>query len=57
MEYADDTILYVCRQNYTEAIEFFKSNRLAANSSKSNFLVSPYEKIRLKILGSLFQRR
>ena len=60
--YADDTTPYVCRQNYAEAIEFleptinnifawFKNNGLVANSGKSHFLVSPYEKISLKILG------
>lgn len=57
MEYADDTTPYVCTQNYTEAIELFKNNGLVVNSGKSNFLVSPYKKISLKILGSLFQRR
>ena len=57
MEYADDTTPYVCRQNYTEAIELFKNNGLVVNSGKSNFLFSPYKKISLKILGSLFQRR
>ena len=31
---------------------WFKSNVLLANSGKSHFLVSPYEKISLKILGS-----
>ena len=54
---------YVCRQNNAEAIEFleptinnifacFKINGLVANSGKSHFLVSLYEKISLKILGS-----
>ena len=66
MDYAshsDDTTPYVCIQNYAEAIEFleptinsifawFKHNGLAANSGKSHFLVSPYEKISLKIIGS-----
>ena len=61
--YADDTTLYVCRQNYAEAIEFLeptinnifawlKNNRLVANSGRSHFLVSSYEKISLKILSS-----
>ena len=61
--YADDTTSQVCRQNYAEAIEFleptinnifswFKNNGVAANSGKSYFLVSLYEKIGLKILGS-----
>ena len=61
--YADDTTPYVCRQNSAEVIEFleptinnifawFKNNGLVANSGKSHFLVSPYEKITLKILGS-----
>ena len=62
---ADDTTPYVCRQNYAEVIEFseltinkifawFKNNGLAANSSKSHFLVSRYEKISLKILVKNF---
>ena len=61
--YADDTTSYFCRENYAEAIEFLertinnifawlKNNGLVANSGKSHFLVSPYEKISLKILGS-----
>ena len=61
--YADDTTPYVFRENYAEAIEFlepiinnifawFKNNGLVANSGKRHFLVSPYEKISLKILGS-----
>ena len=60
--YADGTTPYVCRENYAEAIEFleptindifawFNNNLLVANSGKSNFLVSPYEKISLKMLG------
>ena len=64
--YADDTTPYVCRQNSAEVIEFleptinnifswFKNNGLVANSGKSQFLVSPYEKISLKILGSTFE--
>ena len=64
--YPDDTTPYVCRQNYAEAIEFleptinnifawFKNNGLVANSGKSHFLVSPYEKISLKILGSTIE--
>ena len=67
VNYADDTTPYVCRQNYgDEAIEFleptinnvfdwFKYNGLVANSGKSHFLVSPYEKISLKILGSTIE--
>ena len=66
--YADDTTPYVCRQNYAEAIEFleptinniflwFKNNGLVANSGKSHFLVSPYEKISLKIPGSNHNRQ
>ena len=61
--YADDTTPYVCRPNSAKVIEFleptinnifawFESNRLVANSDKSHFLVSPYEKISLQILGS-----
>ena len=60
--YAADTIPYIYRQNYAEAIEFlgpnidnittwFKHLGLVVNSGKSRFL-SPYEKISLKILGS-----
>ena len=60
---AGDTTPYVCRENYAEAIEFleptinnifawFKNNGLVANSGISHFLVSAYEKISLKILGS-----
>ena len=62
VSYADDTTPYLYRQNYAEALEFleptinnifawFKNNGLVANSGKSHFLVSPYEKISLKILG------
>ena len=64
--YAGDTTPYVCRQNYAEAIEcleptinnifaWLKNNGLVANSGKSHFLVSPYEKISLKILGSTIE--
>ena len=64
--YDDDTTPYVCRQNYAEGIEFleptinnicswFKNNGLVANSGKSHFLVSPYEKISLKILSSAIE--
>ena len=60
--YADDTTPYICRQNYAETIEsleptiknifaWSKNNGLVANSGKSHFLVSSYEKISLKILG------
>ena len=70
MDYAsyddDDTTPYFCRQNYAEGIEFleptinnifswFKNNGLVANSGKNHFLVSPYEKISLKILGSAIE--
>ena len=61
--YADDTTPYACRQNCAEAPEFLestisnifawlKNNGLVAKSDKSHILVSPYEKISLKILGS-----
>ena len=64
--YADDTTLYVCTEKYAEAIEFleptinnifaqFKNNGFVANSGKSHFLVSQYEKISLKILGSTIE--
>ena len=60
----DDTTRYLCRQNCAKAIEFleltihniftcFKQNRLVANSDRSSFLISPYEKISLKILDSI----
>ena len=63
---AENTTPYVCRQNYAEAIEFleptinnifawFKNNGLVANSGKSHFLVSPYERITLKTLGSTIE--
>ena len=64
MDYAsaNGTTDYIFRQNYTETIEFleptinnifswFKHNGIVANSGKSHFGVSPYEKINLKILG------
>ena len=62
--YADETTTpYVCRQNYTKAIEFleptinnifawFKNNGLVADLSKSYFLVSPHERNSLTILDS-----
>ena len=61
--YPDDATPYICRQNYAEAIEFleptinnivtsFKHNGLIANSGKSHFLISPYEKLSSKILDS-----
>ena len=64
--YTDDITPYVCRQNHAEAIKFLKptinnifawlkNNGLVANSGKSHFLVSPYEKISLKILGSTIE--
>ena len=60
---ADDTTPYVCKQNYAEFLEptinnifaWFKNNRLVANSGKNHFLVSPYEKISLKTLGSTIE--
>ena len=64
--YANDTTLYVCRHNYVEAAEFLqltinnifawlKNNGIVANSGKNYFLVSPYEKISFKILGSTIE--
>ena len=61
--YADDTTPYLCSQNYPEAIEllqltfknifaWFKNNGLVAKSGKIHFLISPYEEINLKMLGS-----
>ena len=52
--YADDTTPYVCGQNFSEVIIFleskvtnvfkwFRENGLIAHSSKSHFLISPYE--------------
>ena len=59
----ETTTPYVCRQNYTKAIEFleptinnifawFKNNGLVADLSKSYFLVSPHERNSLTILDS-----
>ena len=64
--YANDTTLYVGRQNYAEATEFLqltinnifawlKNNGIVANSGKTIFLVGTYEKISLKILGSTIE--
>ena len=62
--YADDTTQYVCRQNYAaRTVEFlepainnmfawFKRDGLVANSGKSDFLGSPYEKILDSIVES-----
>ena len=63
--YTDDITPYVCRQNHAEAIKFleptinnifawFKNNGLVANSGKSHFLVSPYEKISLNHVNTRF---
>ena len=52
--YSDDTTPYVCRRNFSEVInllesnvnnvfKWFHENVLIANSSKSHFLISPYE--------------
>ena len=52
--YADDTTPYVCGQDFSEVINFLESkvtnlfkwfheSGLIANSSKSHFLISPYE--------------
>ena len=54
------------QEYYVEAIEFleptinsifawFKNNELVANSGKNYFLVSPYEKLSLKILDSTIE--
>ena len=61
--YADDTAPYVCGQNFSEVIHFLESNvtnvckwlhenGLMANSSKSHFLISPYETKSIQIQNS-----
>ena len=61
--YADDTTPYVCGQNLSGVINFLESNvtnvfkwfhenGLMANSSKSHFLISPYETKSIQIQNS-----
>ena len=61
--YSDDTTPYVCGQNFFEDINFlefnvnnvfkwFHENGLMANSSKSHFLISPYETKSIRIQNS-----
>ena len=61
--YADDTTPYVCGQNFSEVINFLESNvtnvfkwfhenGLMANSSKSRFLINPYETKSIQIQNS-----
>ena len=60
---ANDTTPYVCEQNFSEVIIFleskvtnvfkwFRGNGLIANSSKSHFLISPYETKSIQIQNS-----
>ena len=62
--YADDTTPYICGQDFssiTNVLEpnvntlfnWFRQNGLIANSSKSHFLTSPYERRFLKIHDSI----
>ena len=61
--YADDTTPYVCGQDFSEVINFLESkvtnlfkwfheSGLIANSSKSHFLISPYETKSIQIQNS-----
>ena len=60
VSYADDTTPYVCGQNFDQIIKtletnigdvftWFENNGVIANSSKSHFLVSPFEHKIIKI--------
>ena len=62
--YADDTTPYICGQNFSSIINvlepnvntlfnWFRQNGLIANSRKSHFLTSPYERRTLKIYDSI----
>ena len=62
--YADDTTPYICGQDLSSIINvlepnvntlfnWFRQNGLIANSSKSHFLTSPYERRTLKIHDSI----
>ena len=62
--YADDTTPYICGQDFSSIINvlepnvnthfnWFRQNGLIANSSKSHFLTSPYERRTLKIHDSI----
>ena len=62
--YADDTTPYICGQDFSSIINvlepnvntlfnWFRQNGLIANSGKSHFLISPYEKRSLKIHDSI----
>ena len=66
--YADDTTPYVCGQNFSEVINFLESNVtnvfkcfdencLRSNSSKSRFLISPYEAKSIQIQNSCVKAR
>ena len=61
--YVNDTAPYVCEQNFSEIMIFLESdvtnvfkwfheNGLMANSSKSHFLISPYETTSIQIPNS-----
>ena len=62
--YADETSPYICEQNFSSIINvlepnvntlfnWFRQNGLIANSDKSHFLTSPYERRTLKIHDSV----
>ena len=62
--YADDTTPYICGQDFSSIINvlepnvntlfnWFRQNGLIANSGKSHFLTSPYERRSLKIHDSI----
>ena len=64
--YADDTTPYICGQDFSSIINvlepnvntlfnWFRQNGLIANSGKSHFLTSPYERRSLKIHDSIIQ--
>ena len=50
--YSDDTILYICRQDF-KLFNWFQQNGLLASSGRSQFLTSPYERRSLKIHDSV----
>ena len=61
--FTNDTYLYVCRQNFFEAINYlqpkinktftwFYQHGFVANSGESHFLVRPYEKINIDVLDT-----
>ena len=50
--YSDDTILYICRQDF-KRFNWFQQNGLLASSGRSQFLTGPYERRSLKIHDSV----